>query len=206
MIKKLYASIFICAFSFLCNQALAANYVEGKDYTKVEGFPETHKPVVREFFSYNCPHCYHAEPSVEKMATMLKGKVAFVRTPVGAGRPSWILGQEAYYVAQKLRITNQVHSQIFHYIHEEAGPFTSASQLRAFFITQGVKGAEFDKVYNSPEKKSAFSEYGIQVQLSGISGVPTFLINGIYEVNPSGKSASELVAIVNYLVKLKPKK
>ncbi|RLV58360.1 thiol:disulfide interchange protein DsbA/DsbL [Parashewanella curva] len=191
--------------SLLCNQALAANFVEGKDYIKVEGIPEAHKPVVREFFSYNCPHCYHAESSVEKMATMLKGKVAFVRTPVGAGRPSWILGQEAYFVAKKLKITQQVHSQIFHYIHEEAGPFTSVAQLKAFFITQGVKASDFDMAYNSADRKAALSEYGIQVQLSAISGVPTFLINGIYEVNPAGKSADELVGIVNYLVSMKVK-
>ncbi|MBM7072049.1 thiol:disulfide interchange protein DsbA/DsbL [Shewanella sp. 202IG2-18] len=180
--------------------SFANTFVEGKDYKKVSGLPEATKPVVREFFSYNCPHCYQAEPTVEKMARLLKGKVTFKRTPVGAGRPSWILSQEAYYVAQKLKITNQVHSKIFHYIHEEAGPFTNAQQLKAFFEFQAVSGKEFDKVYNSKDKKTTLDNYGIQLELSGITGVPTLLVNGVYVVNPGEHTAQELAKLVQFLV------
>ena len=183
--------------------SLAKTFVEGKDYKKVDGFPEVTKPVVREFFSYNCPHCYHAEPVVEKMAKLLQGKIAFKRTPVGAGRKSWIISQEAYYVAQQLKITEQVHSKIFHYIHEEGGPFTNAQQLKAFFEFQGVSGKAFDKVYNSPQKKQALSNYDIQLQLSGITGVPTMLVNGVYEINPGEHSAKELAELVKFLASKK---
>ncbi len=178
-------------------------FVEGKDYKKVAGIPEVTKPVVREFFSYNCPHCYQAEPTIEKMVQLLKGKVDFKRTPVGAGRSSWILSQEAYYVAKQLKITNQVHSKIFHYIHQEAGPFTNAQQLKAFFEFQGVKSKDFDAVYSGKQKKTQLSTYDIQIQLSGITGVPTLLVNGIYEINPGEHSANQMAELVMYLANKK---
>ena len=199
--NKIVKVSLVFALAIMSQLSFAKAFVEGKDYKKVAGFPEATKPVVREFFSYNCPHCYHAEPTVEKMAKLLKGKIAFKRTPVGAGRASWILAQEAYYVAQQLKITNQVHSKIFHYIHEEGGSFTNASQLQAFFELQGVSGKKFDKVYNSESKKLALSNYDIQLQLSGITGVPTMLVNGIYEINPGEHSAKELAELVEFLAK-----
>lgn len=181
--------------------ANASDYVEGKDYRKVAGIPEVQKSVVREFFSYNCPHCYRKDPTIEKMAELIKSDIAFVRTPVGAGRASWIMAQEAYYVANQLKITEQVHSAIFKYIHEQGGPFTSSSQLEAFFVSQGVKQSDFEKVYNAPAKQVELNKWEIQIQLAEIRGVPTLLVNGIYEVNPGDHSAEELAKLVEYLNK-----
>ncbi len=203
MKNKIIKISLVFALAIMSQLSFAKTFAEGKDYKKVAGFPEAAKPVVREFFSYNCPHCYHAEPAIEKMAKLLKGKVAFKRTPVGAGRKSWILSQQAYYVAQRLKITNQVHSKLFRYIHEEGGSFTDVQQLKAFFEFQGVSGKSFDKVYNSEQKKSALSNYDIQLQLSGITGVPALLVNGIYELNPGERSAEELAELVEYLANKK---
>ena len=199
MNNKLVKILCVALLTFVSQMSFAKTYVEGKDFKKVAGLSELTTPVVREFFSYNCPHCYHAEPTIEKMATLLKNKVSLKRTPVGAGRASWILAQEAYYVAQQLKITEQVHSKVFHYIHEEAGPFTSAQQLKSFFALQGVSSTEFDKIYSSKQKTTTMSNYEIQVQLSGITGVPTLLVNGVYEVNPAEHSATELAKLVEYL-------
>lgn len=78
----------------------AASFEEGKDYVTVAGITEAQKPVLREFFSYNCPHCYKQEPLMDLTVQLLGKDVAFERTPVGAGRPAWELSQLAYYVAQ----------------------------------------------------------------------------------------------------------
>lgn len=40
----------------------AADFQEGRDYIKVPGIPEAKSGIVREFFSYNCPHCYYKDP------------------------------------------------------------------------------------------------------------------------------------------------
>ncbi|RJY06496.1 thiol:disulfide interchange protein DsbA/DsbL [Parashewanella spongiae] len=187
----------------MIGSASAADYIKGKDYIEVTGIPELQQPIVREFFSYNCPHCYNEDSTMNKMAELLQGDVTFTRTPVGAGRSSWILAQEAFFVAKKIKIYKQVHSKIFHRIHEEGGPFTTSGQLKTFFMKQGVTAEQFDKAYNSSDKQAVLSNYETKVQLAEIRGVPSLLINGKYEVNPGNRSAQELAGLVRYLSNIK---
>ncbi|MGL5489006.1 MAG: thiol:disulfide interchange protein DsbA/DsbL, partial [Shewanella sp.] len=49
----------------------AASFEEGKDYVTVAGISEAQKPILREFFSYNCPHCYKQEPFVASTVKLL---------------------------------------------------------------------------------------------------------------------------------------
>ncbi len=135
---KAALKIVFILFFITSGHASATDYVNGKDYVEVTGIPELQQPSVREFFSYNCPHCYKEDSTMNKMAELLKGDVTFTRTPVGVGRPSWILSQEGFFVAKQLKISKQVHSKIFYHIHEDGGPFTTVRQLKTFFIKQGV--------------------------------------------------------------------
>ncbi|QUN07576.1 thiol:disulfide interchange protein DsbA/DsbL [Shewanella yunxiaonensis] len=179
--------------------AKAADYKEGQDYVTVEGIPEPSKPMLREFFSYNCPHCYHEDPVIQKLVSLLKGKVAFERTPVGAHRPSWILSQEAYYLAQKFKITEQVHSKIFELIHEQHKPFNTDADLKAFFESQGIDKDVLDKNIGSADAKLAMENYETQTQLSKIRGVPSLLVNGKYLIKTHMSDAEELAKLIEYL-------
>ena len=52
---------FLCILLLLPAIALAANFVEGKDYIVVaapQGSVKGKLPIVTEFFSYGCPWCY----------------------------------------------------------------------------------------------------------------------------------------------------
>ncbi len=140
---------------------------------------------------------------MNKMAELLKGDVDFTRTPVGVGRPSWILSQEGFFVAKQLKISKQVHSKIFYHIHENGGPFNTVGQLKTFFIKQGVTAKQFDKAYNSANKRTVLSNYETKVQLAEIKGVPSLLVNGKYQVNPGSRSAKELAKLVRYLSNIK---
>lgn len=64
MLKKLIAIFFL-----LPAMALAASFVEGKDYQIVSNPNATNNknkaPMIEEFFSYGCPWCYKIEaPSI----------------------------------------------------------------------------------------------------------------------------------------------
>ncbi|WP_335925118.1 thiol:disulfide interchange protein DsbA/DsbL [Shewanella algae] len=179
--------------------ASAADFQEGRDYVKVPGIPEAKSGIVREFFSYNCPHCYHKDPLMQQTAALLKGKLDFERTPVGAGRPSWILSQEAYYLAQKFRITDQVHGNIFNRIHEKHQAFDRPQQLKDFFLAQGVNEQELNQTLGSADSKLALANYDTQTQLSGIRGVPSLLVNGKYLITSQSSDPKELAALVLYL-------
>ena len=197
--KYLSGSVLLLGLLSTALHVQAATYVEGKDFTKVAGVPEVQKSIVREFFSYNCPHCYHQDTKIDEMVKQLDTNTAFERTPVGAGRPSWVLSQEAYYIAQKLKLTRQVHGEIFKQIHEKHAPFNHVSQLKAFYVAQGVTPELFDSTMNSADMKFSLSNYDTQAQLSGIRGVPALLVNGQYLVSPAEHSAEELADIVKYI-------
>nr|WP_049763925.1 thiol:disulfide interchange protein DsbA/DsbL [Shewanella halifaxensis] len=179
--------------------ASAAPYQEGVDYVKIAGIPESSTPVVREFFSYNCGHCYRQDPFFEQTAHLLGDDIKFDRTPVGAGRTSWILSQEAYYLAQKFNVTKQVHGNIFTRIHEQEGAFTRPEQLRDFFVSQGLNAKEVEAAMNSTDAKLALMNYDTQAQLAEIRGVPSLVVNGKYLVKNPGKTPEDLAKLVRYL-------
>ncbi|WAL80456.1 thiol:disulfide interchange protein DsbA/DsbL [Shewanella sp. DAU305] len=177
----------------------AASFEEGKDYVTVAGITEAQKPVLREFFSYNCPHCYKQEPLVDLTVQLLGKDVAFERTPVGAGRPAWELSQLAYYVAQKLKMTKQTHGAIFKQIHEKGEQFTAPEQVKAFFVAQGAKVDDVDAAMNSVDAKFTLMNYDSQAELAGIKGVPSLLVNGRYMLTSTAHTPEELAALVKFL-------
>jgi len=177
----------------------AASFEEGKDYVTVAGITEAQKPVLREFFSYNCPHCYKQEPLMDLTVQLLGKDVAFERTPVGAGRPAWELSQLAYYVAQKLKMTKQTHGAIFKQIHEKGEQFTAPEQVKAFFVAQGAKMDDVDAAMNSADAKFTLMNYDSQAELAGIKGVPSLLVNGRYMLTSTAHTPEELAALVKFL-------
>lgn len=200
LLIKAFNHLFIVAMLWLPLQIAAANtYVEGVDYVKIAGIPESKTPVVREFFSYNCGHCYRQDPFFEQTAHLLGDDVSFERTPVGAGRTSWILSQEAYYLAQKFSVTKQVHGNIFSRIHEKEGAFTRPEQLKDFFVSQGLDEKDVEAAMNSADAKLALMNYDTQAQLAEIRGVPSIVVNGKYLVKNPGKTPEDLVKLVKYL-------
>jgi len=177
----------------------AASFEEGKDYVTVAGITEAQKPVLREFFSYNCPHCYKQEPLMDLTVQLLGKDVAFERTPVGAGRPAWELSQLAYYVAQKLKMTKQTHGAIFKQIHEKGEQFIAPEQVKAFFVAQGAKVDDVDAAMNSVDAKFTLMNYDSQAELAGIKGVPSLLVNGRYMLTSTAHTPEELAALVKFL-------
>ncbi|QYJ87522.1 thiol:disulfide interchange protein DsbA/DsbL [Shewanella mesophila] len=196
-----FITLALTAF-FATQLAAQTQFIEGRDYIKVAGIPEANKPVVREFFSYNCPHCYRQDGLFSATMAKLDASVDFERTPVGAGRPSWQLSQEAYYLAQRFKVTSQAHGNLFKRIHEGKGAFTRQDELIQFFVEQGVAKAEIDQAIASADSKLALSNYDTQAQLAGIRGVPSLLVNGKYLVTSKTHSADELSALLKYLSSL----
>lgn len=191
-------ALFICLLgsSFTLQ---AANFEEGKDYVTIAGITEVNQPVLREFFSYNCPHCYQQESTMASTVKLLGKDVAFERTPVGAGRPSWILSQQAYYLAQKLKMTKQVHNAIFKQIHEKGEQFTRPEQVKAFFIAQGAKAADIDAALASVDAQFTVMNYDSQAALAQIKGVPSLLVNGRYMLTSTAHTPEEMAALVKFL-------
>ncbi|WP_298775057.1 thiol:disulfide interchange protein DsbA/DsbL [uncultured Shewanella sp.] len=198
--------IFLMCFMSAMSYANQTRYIEGKDYTRIAGIPEKQQPVVREFFSYNCPHCYRQDATFDEMARLLGKNITFVRTPVGAGREPWILSQKAYFLAQKFKVVRQVHSAIFKRIHMQEGDFKNEQDVVNFFVKQGLQVNEVKAALASADASLALSNYDLQTQLSGIRGVPSLLVNGQYLVNSTSQTPEQLSQLIQYLSQLPLKK
>lgn len=200
MFKQLKA-LGLIAGLMISGSSLAASFEEGKDYVKVEGFAEAGGPVVREFFSYNCPHCFRFDHTIEETVKMLGKEVQFERTPVAGVRPDWKLSQLAFFIAQKFKVTEQTHLPIFKQVQQVA-PFRDEVDVKAFFVAQGLKAEEVDKALSSADRQFTLMGYNSQTELSGIRGVPSVLVNGKYMLNIQGRSSEDLAALVRHVAKL----
>ncbi|MCH4296277.1 thiol:disulfide interchange protein DsbA/DsbL [Shewanella sp. 3B26] len=200
MVKHL-KTLGLLAGIMLSASTFAASFEEGKHYVKVDGFAESHAPVVREFFSYNCPHCYRFDHTIADTVKLLGNEVQFERTPVSGVRPDWKMSQLAYYVAQKFKVTEQTHMPIFKQVQQVA-PFRDEADVKAFFIAQGLKADAIDQALSSSDRQFTLMGFNTQAELAGIRGVPSVLVNGKYMLNVQGLSSEQLAELVKYVAKL----
>ncbi len=187
-------------FCLVVGQAQSqTTYVEGQDYIQVAGFPEDKQPMVREFFSYNCPHCYRQDETIHQTIVLLGDGIHFERTPVGVGRKTWVMSQQAYHLGEKFGLTEQVHKALFKQIQDQRRPFSRTQELRSFFAKHGVSKDDFDKAVTSVDLKLALRNYDTQTQLAQIRGVPSLLVNGKYLIKSKSRSSQELAELIRYL-------
>ena len=190
-------SAVVMAFSM---NAMAADFVAGKDYTVVANPGKTAAPAgkieVREFFWYGCPHCFILEPHMQTWLKKMPKDVNFVRTPA-AMNPVWEQNARGYYVSEALGVRKRSHLPLFHAIHEgNQQIFDQASQAK-FFVKYGIPEAKFNSMYNSFAITSKVAQAKKLAQQYQLSGVPAVVVNGKYVVQ--GQDA-KVTDVVSYLV------
>ncbi len=170
--------------------ASAAQYTEGKQYTKVNE-TVTKKKEVREYFSVYCPHCMKFEPFMHTLKKTLPEDVAFERNHVDFLRAASPKVQQmitkAIVVAEQLDNTDKLIGAIFNYVQVQRAVITSEKDLRNIFVLNGTDGEKFDKLMKSfsvnskakllKKKQDAMSAKG------AIKGVPAVFVNGKYRIN-----------------------
>ena len=177
-----------------------ANFVEGQDY-KVLPNPETIAGdviVVREFFWYGCPHCYHLEPHMQKWAKTRPADVAFFQTPA-AMNPVWEVGARGFYAAQQLDAQEKTHQALFDAVHKDGDRniISSQQELGNWYASKGIDKAKFDSLYNSFAVTTKIERAKAAATRYGLSGVPAVVVHGKYVV--SGEDA-KVPQVVDFLI------
>ena len=74
---------YIIGFSLLLGSlsTQAAEYKKGIDY-RVLPTQKSETPLVTEYFSFFCPHCFHFEKEMSAVKNALPSDVDFAKTPV----------------------------------------------------------------------------------------------------------------------------
>lgn len=178
--------------------AMAADFVAGKDYTVVQnlGKPEVAGKIeVREFFWYGCPHCFKLEPHMQAWLRKIPSDVNFIRTPAAMNK-LWEQGARAYYVSEALGVRKRTHLPLFH-ANGTGQQILQKDEFAKFFTKYGVPEAKFNSMYNSFAITAKVSQANKLAQQYQLSGVPAVVVNGKYVVQGEDQ---KVVQVVEYLI------
>ncbi len=161
-----------------------------KDPAKVE---------VLEFFWFGCPHCYAFEPTINSWAETKPDYVSFVREAPPLN-PGWEGHSRSFYAAEALGVTEKFFDPMFHAIHQEKRPLRDPKKIAKFAGELGIDEEKFYKAMFSFTVESSLKRSVNLAYHTGITGVPSILINGRYRTGNSLAGGHEgIVRVINKL-------
>ncbi|QJC35852.1 DsbA family protein [Enterobacteriaceae endosymbiont of Donacia sparganii] len=148
------------------------------------------KPVIVEFFSFLCPHCYDFYQYLNKKSLKIKIpknvkiiKIHYSKMGQEEGL-STVLGY-AWVVAKILDVEDKIIGPIFDGIHKTQIIHDYNSIKRIFIKATGITGNIFDAAWNSNIAKILFEKEYDLVEKLNIHLVPDVYINNKYVINIS---------------------
>ena len=203
MIIRMAKWLCVMVLSLMASFAVAQDWVADQHY-KVIPTPvptaDASKIEVVEAFGYLCPHCNSFEPLLHAWTEQLAEDVTFENLPVVFGR-SWEPMARAYYVAELMGVTEQVHQAIYDAVHLQRKRFNDAEDLAELFADYGVDEAEFIKQYNSFAVGMKLKQGESRLRGYQVNGVPSLIVNGKYLVSSSTAGSNEnMLKVVEYLI------
>jgi thiol:disulfide interchange protein DsbA len=185
--------------------AQAEPYQEGVHYFKINHVPaDTGSDTVEvtELFSYACSHCNTMEPYVQSWTQSKPDNVVFNRIAVAFGRKAWEMMARAYITAEMLGIEDETHIAMMDAIWKEGKQFRSLDDMADFYSGFGVERSAFLANYQSFAADSALRKSQRDVQLFGITGTPSLVVNRKYRVQSSKnvRDYNAMLDVVDYLV------
>jgi len=199
----------IIALSLLFGSQLAMAqlepYQEGVHYFKIGQVPaDTGSDTVEvtELFSYGCSHCNTFEPYLESWNQTKPENVKYNRIAVAFGRRAWEMMARAYITAEMLGIEDESHIAMMDAIWKERRQFRTVDELADFYMQFGIERSAFLANYQSFAADSQLRKSQRDVQLFGITGTPSMVVNRKYRVT-SSKDVGDFNAmldVVDFLV------
>lgn len=197
MIQKiLLASIFV-----LCSQAALAQqdaFQEGKHYFKInqaQAATADNSVEVTVVFSYLCSHCNTLEPYVEAWSKRKPTNVRLNRMHVNFGGASEFFAR-AYIVSEMTGIAEQSHPALMKAIWQEKKRFRNVDQLADFYTQFGLEKDRFMANFNSFAADSQLRRVERDVQMFGVTGTPSIIVNRKYRV----PNTASIWDVVDFLV------
>ncbi len=179
--------------------AMAADFVAGKDYTVIKNPGKVEVPgkiEVREFFWYGCPHCFKLEPYMQSWLKTIPKDVNFVRSPAAMNK-MWEQGARGYYVAEALGVRKKTHLPMFHAVQVNNLRIDTQEAQAKFYAQYGVPEAKFNSLYNSFAISGKIAQSNQLAQQYQLTGVPAVVVNGKYVVQGEDGKVTQ---VVSYLI------
>ena len=163
--------------------AITAN----KDYTVLSpeiGTDHPDKIEVAEFFWYHCPHCFQLEPALNAWLKKAPRDVAIRRIPAVLNA-SWVPLAKTYYAMEALGVADKYHDDLFNAIHLEGLDTSQENNLFDWAGRVGMNKQAFINAYQSFGVQSKVLRANQLTRDAGITGVPTFVVDGKYATSES---------------------
>ena len=184
--------------------AQQGKYQEGVHYFKIEqaaAATVSDAVEVTELFSYGCSHCNTFEPYMQNWKNSKPEYVKLNRIPVSFGRRAWELMARGYVTAEMMGIAEQSHVPMMDAIWKENRQFRSLEDLADFYSGFGVEKDAYIAHFKSFAADSQLRKGQRDVQLFGITGTPTMVVNRKYRVqsNKDVPGFETMLSVVDYL-------
>jgi len=155
------------------------------------------KVEVLEYLWLGCPHCYALEPSMEKWGETKPEYVEFIREAPPLN-PSWENHSRGFYAAQLLGMEQEFVVAMFEQIHEKKKPMRDKKKIAALAGTLGMDEAKFLSTMDSFAVEGKLKRATDMAIKSGISSVPSIIINGKYRASSNISGGHEgIIATIN---------
>ncbi|MFW5450548.1 MAG: thiol:disulfide interchange protein DsbA/DsbL [Methylophagaceae bacterium] len=203
--NKIFKTALIVSVSLWSMVAIAMPlaFIEGVHYqatSKVQPTSDEDIIEVVELFSYSCPHCFRLDPQITEWKKTLPDNVKFVHVPA-IFRDSWLQLAKVFYAAEATGDLEKLHPLIFNAIHVDKKRLTTETELLDFVAEQGIDRDAFEKTMNSFSVKSKVQKALVMSRTSGITGVPSMIVNGKYRTDATAAGSAEAIFdVVDYLI------
>ncbi len=201
--KKLFLLTAVACSVGLASYANADDFVEGKDYRVVTNPDKITGDaiIVREFFWYGCPHCYHLEPALKKWKANKPADVAFFSTPA-AVNPVWENSARGFYAAQLMGYQDKTHDKLFSDVFRNAkvNQAIAGSSRKAiinWYASQGLDKDKFTSTMDSFAVNTKISRSNAGAKRYQITGTPAVVVQGKYVVSAA---PDKIPAVIDFLV------
>ncbi|MFK7914897.1 MAG: thiol:disulfide interchange protein DsbA/DsbL [Pseudomonadales bacterium] len=180
-------------------------YREGEHYKKVPipVAPAAKSGVeVLEFFSYGCVHCFNFDPEVHRWSQEAGADVAFRRVPA-VFNESWGFLAQAFFTAQALDVSEQLHGPLFRAIHTDNINIGDPKLMAELFRKHGgVPAEDFGQAFDSFGVRSKVQQATGQGRALRLRAVPSMVVAGQYVVDGSMVEGGnqEMLQVVEYLI------
>jgi thiol:disulfide interchange protein DsbA len=177
-------------------------FVEGKTKDYIVKFPTelSKEPMIIEFFSFWCPHCYNFEPTVRLWEQQKPDSVKLLKVPVVFGREDWRLAAKSYYIAQEMNMASEFSALMFKTIHVDKNYPQNEADIGEIFAKLGVSNKKFLEAAKSFNVDSNLRKAEYLAKKYKVSAVPYFLINYKYEAGEASYASQDtLFRLWNYL-------
>ena len=204
MIQKAILALCLLLGSQLA-MAQQDKYQEGTHYFKIDQIPaETGSDTVEvtEIFSYACSHCNTIDPYIQAWSKNKPDNVVLNRIPVVFGRKAWELMARGYIAAEMMGIVEESHIAMMDAIWKQGKQFRSMDELADFYSGFGVEKSAFIANFQSFALDSQLRKSQRDVQLFGIQGTPSLVVNRKYRVtsNKNVRDFDAMLDVVDFLV------